>query len=57
MLETSDDAQRFLTEGHSLLGPGGKEVNSFDDLDDADDFEDSEEVIAQVSQVTNTDRL
>ena len=44
MLQSSDDVPRALAEGRSILGPGWKAINSFDDLSDPEDFEESEEV-------------
>ena len=44
MLQSSEDAPRVLAQGQSLLGPGWKAVDSFDDLDEPDNFEDSDEV-------------
>jgi len=44
MLQSADDAPRVLAEGRSLLGPGWKVVDSFDDLENEDEFEGEEEV-------------
>lgn len=52
MLQSSDDAPRVLAAGQSLLGPGWKAVDSFDDLSDPGDFESSEEV-GRFTKATN----
>ncbi len=49
MLQSADDAPRVLVDGKSLLGPGWKAVDWFDDLEDADEFEEGEEVSAAAS--------
>ncbi|WVF68998.1 hypothetical protein IAT40_003772 [Kwoniella sp. CBS 6097] len=42
MLQSSDDAQRYLDQGQTLFGEGWECVPSFDDLDE-DQYEDEEE--------------
>ncbi|KAK6907992.1 hypothetical protein I203_101993 [Kwoniella mangroviensis CBS 8507] len=44
MLESSEDALRFLAEGQTLLGEGWTHVDNFDELDE-DEFEEEEEEI------------
>ena len=44
MLDSTEDALHILAEGKSILGPGWKAVDSFDDLNDPEAYDDSEEV-------------
>ncbi|WWC96299.1 hypothetical protein V866_003166 [Kwoniella sp. B9012] len=44
MLESSEDALRFLAEGQTLLGEGWTHVDNFDELDE-DEYEEEEEEI------------
>ncbi|WVW84885.1 hypothetical protein I302_106920 [Kwoniella bestiolae CBS 10118] len=44
MLESSDDASRFLAEGQTILGEGWTHIDNFEELDE-DEYEEEEEEI------------
>ncbi|KAI9634681.1 uncharacterized protein MKK02DRAFT_27845 [Dioszegia hungarica] len=48
MLQSSEDAQAHLETGQSLLGPGWREVESFEDLTDEDEYTTDEEELYAV---------
>lgn len=44
MLQSAAEAEAHLESGPSLLGPGWREVESFEDLSDEDEYTTDEEV-------------
>lgn len=48
MLQSATEAEAYLESGPSLLGPGWREVDNFEDLSDEDEYTTDEEVSVQV---------